>query len=98
MSTNDDAKRLSAVDLLRPAIRAMPGYTPGEEISDLVKLNSNGGAFASSPRVMAALAALSDETLRLYPDPVSAHLRATAAARFGVTADQILAGNGSDDC
>jgi histidinol-phosphate aminotransferase len=98
MSTNDDAKRPSAVDLLRPAIRAMPGYTPGEQISDLVKLNTNEGAFPPSPRVMAALAAIADETLRLYPDPVSARLRETAAARFGVTADQILAGNGSDDC
>ena len=86
MSTNDDAKRPSAVDLLRPAVRAMPGYTPGEQISDLVKLNTNEGAFPPSPRVMAALAAIADETLRLYPDPVSARLRAAAAARFGVTA------------
>jgi len=98
MSTNDDAKRPSAVDLLRPAVRAMPGYTPGEQISDLVKLNTNEGAFPPSPRVMATLAAIADETLRLYPDPVSLRLRATAGARFGVTADQILAGNGSDDC
>jgi len=98
MSTNDDAKRPSAVDLLRPAVRAMPGYTPGEQISDLVKLNTNEGAFPPSPRVMAALAGIADETLRLYPDPVSTRLRATAAARFGVAADQVLAGNGSDDC
>ena len=98
MSTNDDAKRHSAVDLLRPAIRAMPGYTPGEQISDLVKLNTNEGAYPPSPRVMAALGAIADDTLRLYPDPVSTRLRATAAARFGVTADQVLAGNGSDDC
>jgi histidinol-phosphate aminotransferase len=98
MSTNDDVKRPSAVDLLRPAVRAMPGYTPGEQISDLVKLNTNEGAFPPSPRVMAALAAIADETLRLYPDPVSARLRAAAADRFGVGADQILAGNGSDDC
>ena len=33
MSTNDDAKRPSAVDLLRPAVRAMPGYTPGEQVA-----------------------------------------------------------------
>ncbi len=98
MSTNDDAKRPSAVDLLRPAVRAMPGYTPGEQISDLVKLNTNEGAFPPSPRVMATLAAVADETLRLYPDPVSLRLRATAGARFGVSADQVLAGNGSDDC
>jgi histidinol-phosphate aminotransferase len=98
MSTNDDARRPSAVDLLRPAVRAMPGYTPGEQISDLVKLNTNEGAFPPSPRVMAALGAITEETLRLYPDPVSGRLRAAAALRFGVTADQILAGNGSDDC
>jgi histidinol-phosphate aminotransferase len=47
---------------------------------------------------MATLAAIADESLRLYPDPVSARLRASAAGRFGVSADQILAGNGSDDC
>ena len=98
MSTNDDAKRPSAVDLLRPAVRAMPGYTPGEQISDLVKLNTNEGAFPPSPRVMATVAAIADETLRLYPDPVSLRLRAAAATRFGVGVDQILAGNGSDDC
>ena len=98
MSTNDDAKRPSAVDLLRPTVRAMPGYTPGEQISDLVKLNTNEGAFPPSPRVMSTLAAIADESLRLYPDPVSARLRAAAAVRFGVAPDQILAGNGSDDC
>jgi histidinol-phosphate aminotransferase len=98
MSTNDDPKRPTALDLLRPSVRAMPGYTPGEQISDLVKLNTNEGAFPPSPRVMATLAAIADDTLRLYPDPVSARLRAAAAARFGVSADQILAGNGSDDC
>jgi len=98
MSTNDDAKRPSAVDLLRPAVRAMPGYTPGEQISDLVKLNTNEGAFPPSPKVMAVLGAIADDTLRLYPDPVSMRLRAAAATRFGVTPDQVLAGNGSDDC
>jgi histidinol-phosphate aminotransferase len=88
----------TTVALLRPAIRAMPGYTPGEQAVDLVKLNTNEGAFPPSPRVMAALASIADESLRLYPDPVSSRLRAAAAARFGVTPDQVLAGNGSDDC
>jgi histidinol-phosphate aminotransferase len=98
MSNHDDAKRPSAADLLRPAVRAMPGYTPGEQINDLVKLNTNEGAYPPSPRVMATLAAIADDALRLYPDPVSARLRAAAADRFGVGADQVLAGNGSDDC
>jgi histidinol-phosphate aminotransferase len=76
----------------------MPAYTPGEQIADLTKLNTNEGAHPPSPRVMAALAAIADDSLRLYPDPVSRKLRAAAAARFGVTPAQVLAGNGSDDC
>jgi histidinol-phosphate aminotransferase len=84
--------------LVRPAIRAMRGYTPGEQISDAVKLNTNEGAHAPSSRVMAAVAGVGEDALRLYPDPVSRRLREAAAARWGVRADQVLAGNGSDDC
>jgi histidinol-phosphate aminotransferase len=90
--------RKPPLELLRAAIRAMPGYTPGEQVADLVKLNTNEGAFPPSPRVLAALAAIRDENLRLYPDPTSAPLRAAAAQRFGVAPEQVLAGNGSDDC
>jgi histidinol-phosphate aminotransferase len=86
------------VKLLRAAVRAMRGYTPGEQIPDAVKLNTNEGAYPPSPRVMATLAAVADESLRLYPDPVSRRLREAAGARFGVAAEQVLAGNGSDDC
>jgi histidinol-phosphate aminotransferase len=87
-----------ALSLVRPAIRAMRGYTPGEQIPDAIKLNTNEGAFPPSPRVMAALAGLGADAVRLYPDPVARRLRETAAARFGVAPEQILAGNGSDDC
>src|SRR6185437_13374904 len=90
--------RKSPLDLLRPAVRAMPGYTPGEQIADLTKLNTNEGAFPPSPRVRAALGAIADESLRLYPDPTASGLRAVAAARYGVSPDEVLAGNGSDDC
>jgi histidinol-phosphate aminotransferase len=76
----------------------MPGYTPGEQIADLTKLNTNEGAFPPSPRVRAALGAIADESLRLYPDPTSSGLRGVAAARYGVAPEEILAGNGSDDC
>ncbi len=88
----------SPLDLIRPAVRAMPGYTPGEQVADLTKLNTNEGAYPPSPRVLAAVAALTPDNLRLYPDPVSTRLRTAAAALFGVTPAQVLAGNGSDDC
>ena len=87
-----------ALGLVRPAIRAMRGYTPGEQLPDAIKLNTNEGAYPPSPRVMAALAGVAEESVRLYPDPVARRLREAAAARFGVTAAQVLAGNGSDDC
>lgn len=88
----------SALPLLRPAIRAMEGYVPGEQVRDATKLNTNESAHPPSPRVMAALSAIADESLRLYPDPVSLRLRQAAAERYGVSPDQVLAGNGSDDC
>jgi len=87
-----------ALDLVRPAIRAMRGYTPGEQVPDAIKLNTNEGAFPPSPRVMEALAGIADESVRLYPDPTARRLREAAAARYGVTPAQVLAGNGSDDC
>jgi histidinol-phosphate aminotransferase len=83
---------------VRPDIRSLVGYTPGEQQPGFVKLNTNESAYAPSPRVRQALAAFSDESLRLYPDPVSRRLREVAAARFGVRPAQIIAGNGSDDC
>jgi len=83
---------------VRPGIRAMHGYTPGEQQPGFIKLNTNESAIAPSPRVRQVLAAIADESLRLYPDPVSRRLREVAAERFGVRPEQILAGNGSDDC
>jgi histidinol-phosphate aminotransferase len=84
--------------LVRPAIRAMRGYTPGEQVAEAIKLNTNEGAYPPSPRVMAELTGMSEDKVRLYPDPVARKLREAAAARFGVTPEQVLAGNGSDDC
>jgi histidinol-phosphate aminotransferase len=96
--TGKTATVLDPLALVRPAIRAMQGYVPGEQVATAVKLNTNEGAYPPSPRVMATLAAIADESLRLYPDPVSRGLREAAAARYAVSVDQVLAGNGSDDC
>ena len=87
-----------ALSLIRREIRAMPGYTPGEQLPGAIKLNTNECAYPPSPRVMEMLGRIADNSLRLYPDPVSRRLREAAAARYGVSPDQVLAGNGSDDC
>src|SRR5690349_208474 len=83
------------VAYVRPTIRALDGYTPGEQQPGFTKLNTNESAIGPSPKVLGVLAAIADESLRLYPDPVSRRLRETAAARFGVTPAEVLAGNGS---
>ena len=91
-------KSHSAIELIRADVRSMRGYTPGEQIGGAVKLNTNESAFSPSPRVRAVLAGIADDSLRLYPDPVSRKLRETAAALYGLAPEQVLAGNGSDDC
>ena len=89
-----------ALALVRGAIRGMDGYVPGLQPSAgqrLVKLNTNENPYPPSPRVLEALHAAIDGSLRLYPSPDAAGLRSLAAARFGITADQVLCGNGSDE-
>ena len=88
----------SALRHLRPDIRAMGGYTPGEQVRDCIKLNTNECAWGPSPATRQALLASTDDSLRLYPDPTARDLREAAAARYSVSPDQVLAGNGSDDC
>ena len=83
---------------LRRDVVAMAGYTPGEQVRDCIKLNTNESAWGPSPRLRELLRQVADDQLRLYPDPVFKQLRAAAASRYGVSPDQVLAGNGSDDC
>ena len=97
-STTTKSTKRNVLDYVRPDIRALAGYTPGEQKPGFTKLNTNECAYGPSPRVREVLAALADDSLRLYPDPVSRRLREVAAALYGVTPQQILAGNGSDDC
>src|SRR3954447_10499221 len=84
---------------LRPNIRAMAGYVPGEQPRDgeFIKLNTNENPYPPSPRVAEAIAAALDGRLRRYPDPMGSAFREAAARRHGVDPAMILAGNGSDD-
>lgn len=84
---------------LLPRIEAMDGYVPGEQPTDpnIVKLNTNENPYPPSPRVLEAIAAISPEQLRRYPNPFGNAFRDAAAEVFGVTRDMILCGNGMDD-
>jgi histidinol-phosphate aminotransferase len=88
------------IDSLRPFIREMAGYVPGEQPREgaFVKLNTNENPYPPSPRVFEALReALTGDRLRRYPDPLATHFRRTAGRVLGLDPDGILAGNGSDD-
>ena len=85
---------------LRPNIRAMAGYLPGEQPrgGEFIKLNTNENPFPPSPRVFEAIRqTLTGDRLRKYPDPSGAAFRQTAGRVLGVDPDSILIGNGSDD-
>jgi histidinol-phosphate aminotransferase len=79
-------------------VRDLSPYVPGEQpkIHDLVKLNTNENPYDPSPHVLAAIAAATDR-LRFYPDPGATVLREAIATRYGVAADEVFVGNGSDE-
>jgi histidinol-phosphate aminotransferase len=87
-------------NLVRPSIRALAGYTPGEQPHDgaYIKLNTNENPYPPSPRVLEAIrAATTGDRLRKYPDPLGSAFRRVAGRVHGVDPDGILIGNGSDD-
>jgi histidinol-phosphate aminotransferase len=87
-------------DWLRPALRGLPAYVPGEQPQPgrrVVKLNTNENPYPPSPRVLAALTRAVGPDVRRYPDPEARVLRDQAARAYGLPADHILAGNGSDE-
>src|SRR5881394_117048 len=89
-----------APKFVRANVRNMDGYTPGEQPGPgerVVKLNTNENPFPPSPRVLQTIREIEPEMLRRYPNPSAAGFRESAAKVLGITADMILAGNGSDD-
>ncbi|HTQ32438.1 MAG TPA: histidinol-phosphate transaminase [Opitutaceae bacterium] len=75
-----------------------PGLQPGE--SGWVKLNTNENPYPPSPRVAEALRreiGADGASLRLYPNPTSALLRAALARHHGLQPENVFVGNGSDD-
>ena len=74
-------------------------YTPGEQpkVSNLIKLNTNESPFPPSPKVIEALNREEISRLNLYSDPDTKDVIDAIAEVFGVNANQVLMGNGSDE-
>ena len=89
----------SASGLIRPHIRKLHGYVPGEQpkIPRLIKLNTNENPYPPSPRVLEAIKNAVDGRLRLYPNPTAERLRDKLAAFHDCAPENIIVGNGSDE-
>ncbi len=86
-------------------IRAIAPYQPGKPISelerelgitDIVKLASNENPLGASPLAVAAAHAALDD-ISLYPDGNGFALKTALVHRYGVTHQQVVLGNGSND-
>ena len=86
------------MSLIRDCVRQASSYIPGEQpqTTDFIKLNTNENPY-SPPAIIFDNLQEDLAKVRLYPDPVSTQLRKAAAQVWGVSLEQILAGNGSDD-
>lgn len=73
-------------------------YTPGEQPKDCqyVKLNTNESPFAPSPKAV-EYASKAAKGVQLYPDPECRELTQKIADSLGLSFDQVLVTNGSDE-
>lgn len=78
--------------------KALDVYTPGEQPKDMqyVKLNTNESPFPPSEKAQ-AYAAKAAERLQLYCDPENTALTKKFAEVYGISTDEVLFTNGSDD-
>lgn len=82
-----------------PMVESLVPYVPGEQpkMANLVKLNTNENPYGPSPKVIEAIQAELNDSLRLYPDPEGESLRQTIADYHSVKPGQVFLGNGSDE-
>ena len=98
---------MNLCDLAPEYIRSHQPYQPGKPISELaremgmdehsiIKLASNENPLGTSPLALKAMTKALDK-VALYPDGSGFELKAALSKRYGVTSDQIVLGNGSND-
>jgi len=80
-------------------VKKISPYVPGEQPKDkkYIKLNTNEKSVSAFEKVLKAISAAVNESLRLYPDPACESLRNTLAKYYGIKASEVFVGNGSDE-
>jgi histidinol-phosphate aminotransferase len=82
---------------LRPAVAALPAYVPGARVAPgaaAFKLSSNENPYPPLPSVVAAIADAAADVNR-YPDMYATELVEALADGLGVSAAEVVVGNGS---
>jgi len=89
----------------RPELDKLKEYVPGKSIreiqlkhglADVVKLASNENPLGPSPKAKEAYRAAADQ-LHLYPQGSAPELISALSAKLGVSPNQLIPGNGSDE-
>lgn len=79
-------------------VRRVVPYVPGEQPQrPVIKLNTNENPYPPSPKALAVLAEADGAAFRKYPDAEATVLVNAISEVYGVPADQIFVGVGSDD-
>jgi histidinol-phosphate aminotransferase len=106
--TKVKAKAVFDIEKLAPAnVRAIAPYVPGKPIAEtarelgipeaeILKMASNENPLGASPRAVAAIRGALDE-LHYYPDGSGFELKRVLSRKLGVTPENIVLGNGSND-
>ena len=96
---------MKSVEHVPEYIRSLIPYEPGKPIEEVereygiansVKLASNENPLGPSPKALAAIRAKLDE-LHLYPDGDCFYLKTGLAKKLGVSPEQLIFGNGSNE-
>jgi histidinol-phosphate aminotransferase len=98
---------IDVLERANPQLRDLVSYVPGKPIEDvarelgldpnkIVKLASNENPLGPSPK---AVKAMQEALLKahFYPDGNGYHLRVAIAQKYGLTIDQVIIGNGSNE-
>lgn len=86
--------------VINPFVESLKAYVPGEQPkdNDVIKLNTNESPYMPAPAVLKAVREEAGLALfNKYPDPTCANLRMAVAEKLGVTPEEIVCGNGSDE-
>lgn len=96
---NMRGRKMMSEKLWRKNLINIEPYVAGEQPKNenIIKLNANENPYPPSPAVERVLKSESAAELRKYPDANAMPLKKALAERYGLKAENVFCGNGSDD-